>query len=583
MLLVYVILQNWFLGVFGITENNRLFSSTFSDCSSNNDKPWLFLFTFLVILGFGLWFLYLSETKQPNDTTSNYGNNDYHQRLIDDLLEGEEEKEEEHSDQIGLGFISINEQPAAGEWTANNGGGQSDGACCAFCGGLSTMRCSSSESCQIQHWRFVHKNECRETKTLVQQRLPNSQDEASRIVHKSKKEGYNELAVVEWNPEVGDTHNAHNSTRKPAEASGVAPCNIFSCAVCGGSATTTCSRCKAVGYCSAKCLIEHWGWHKTECTPEDVDSAQTERPPPGNVGLLKNSCEEDNDHSSHPLALGFYPEGTANSKPLIRGSQEPTKRAQDQTVDGVRCHKDEKAKFRNEIILLKAELDKWTKRANIAKEKYQNFKAESENQLLVLRNENKRISNSEMQAQNAVHNLSQRLQDLQIAAQASFEKKRQEEYVQKLESKCVGLKRELQKEWEHVQELSAEKDERCKAAQIAMREVEEKEKELQLERERVQLLKDDFRRDLAAAESRALIAEAKLLDLDRKNRSRNDKVAVWTDSLGRPAMACAICLTNEKDLAFGCGHMTCRDCGSQLTKCPICREQITSCVRLYPG
>ncbi|KAK4285618.1 hypothetical protein QN277_002292 [Acacia crassicarpa] len=577
MLLVYVILQNWFLGVFGLTENNRLFSL------NDNFDSWLSLTTFLVILGFG-WslFLYFSETKQPNDTTSNNGNNEF-QRLIHDLLEDEER---EHSDQIGLGFIAVNEQPDAGEWTANNGGGHSDCACCAFCGDLSTTRCSRcktarycSDSCQIQHWRLVHKNECRETRTLVQQRLPNSQDEASsRIVHKPKKEGYNELAVVEWNPEVGGTHNAHNSTRKPAEASGEAPGNIFSCAVCGGSATTTCSRCKAVGYCSAKCLIEHWQWHKTECTPEDVDSAQTVRRPSGNVGLLKNSCEEDNDHSSHPLALEFYPEGTANSKPLIRGSQEPTKRAQDQTVDGVRCHKDEIAKFRNEITLLKAELDKWTKRANIAKEKYQSFKAESEHQLLVLRNENKRISNSEMQAQNAVHNLSQRLQDLQIAAQGSFaeEKKRQEEYVQKLE-------RELRKEWEHVQELSAEKDERCKAAQIATRELEEKEKELQLERERVQLLKDDFRRDLAAAESRALIAEAKLLDLDRKNRSRNDKVAVWTDSLGRPAMACAICLTNEKDLAFGCGHMTCRDCGSQLTKCPICREQITSSVRLYPG
>lgn len=69
------------------------------------------------------------------------------------------------------------------------------------------------------------------------------------------------------------------------------------------------------------------------------------------------------------------------------------------------------------------------------------------------------------------------------------------------------MKRELQKAWDYIQELIAGHDERCKAAQIAMKEVEEKQKELQLERERVQLLKDDFCRDVAAAESRAKIAE----------------------------------------------------------------------------
>ncbi|RDX66189.1 E3 ubiquitin-protein ligase RGLG4, partial [Mucuna pruriens] len=44
----------------------------------------------------------------------------------------------------------------------------------------------------------------------------------------------------------------------------------------------------------------------------------------------------------------------------------------------------------------------------------------------------------------------------------------------------------------------------------------------------------------------------------------------------RNQMACAICLTNRKDLAFGCGHMTCTDCGFRLSSCPICRQRITS-------
>ncbi|KAK6124553.1 hypothetical protein DH2020_041701 [Rehmannia glutinosa] len=44
---------------------------------------------------------------------------------------------------------------------------------------------------------------------------------------------------------------------------------------------------------------------------------------------------------------------------------------------------------------------------------------------------------------------------------------------------------------------------------------------------------------------------------------------------------CPVCLTNRKDLAFGCGHMTCRDCSSRLSDCPICRQRITSRLRLY--
>lgn len=46
---------------------------------------------------------------------------------------------------------------------------------------------------------------------------------------------------------------------------------------------------------------------------------------------------------------------------------------------------------------------------------------------------------------------------------------------------------------------------------------------------------------------------------------------------------CPICLTNEKDMAFGCGHMACRECGSRLTICHICRQQISSRIRLYTG
>ncbi|KAM4080288.1 hypothetical protein ACJW30_11G003700 [Castanea mollissima] len=46
------------------------------------------------------------------------------------------------------------------------------------------------------------------------------------------------------------------------------------------------------------------------------------------------------------------------------------------------------------------------------------------------------------------------------------------------------------------------------------------------------------------------------------------------------SLVCPICLTNAKELAFGCGHLTCRDC-SELSICPMCREPITSRQRVY--
>ncbi|MQL82064.1 hypothetical protein Taro_014544 [Colocasia esculenta] len=45
--------------------------------------------------------------------------------------------------------------------------------------------------------------------------------------------------------------------------------------------------------------------------------------------------------------------------------------------------------------------------------------------------------------------------------------------------------------------------------------------------------------------------------------------------------ACPICLTNPKDMAFGCGHLTCKDCGATLSTCPMCRAPITTRLRLY--
>lgn len=47
------------------------------------------------------------------------------------------------------------------------------------------------------------------------------------------------------------------------------------------------------------------------------------------------------------------------------------------------------------------------------------------------------------------------------------------------------------------------------------------------------------------------------------------------------SQVCPICLTNPKNLAFGCGHQTCYDCGQNLQLCPFCRSEIVTRIKLY--
>jgi E3 ubiquitin-protein ligase RGLG len=44
---------------------------------------------------------------------------------------------------------------------------------------------------------------------------------------------------------------------------------------------------------------------------------------------------------------------------------------------------------------------------------------------------------------------------------------------------------------------------------------------------------------------------------------------------------CPVCLIDRKNMAFNCGHQTCQQCASSLVNCPICREPITTKIRLY--
>ncbi|KAF8011825.1 hypothetical protein BT93_I0078 [Corymbia citriodora subsp. variegata] len=54
-----------------------------------------------------------------------------------------------------------------------------------------------------------------------------------------------------------------------------------------------------------------------------------------------------------------------------------------------------------------------------------------------------------------------------------------------------------------------------------------------------------------------------------------------TQETGSAEQVCPICLANPKNMAFGCGHLTCKDCGATLSTCPLCRQPITTRLRLF--
>ncbi|XP_050384247.1 E3 ubiquitin-protein ligase RGLG2 isoform X2 [Argentina anserina] len=65
------------------------------------------------------------------------------------------------------------------------------------------------------------------------------------------------------------------------------------------------------------------------------------------------------------------------------------------------------------------------------------------------------------------------------------------------------------------------------------------------------------------------------------NSSSTTATAPPATSSSYDNQVCPICLTNSKDMAFGCGHQTCCDCGENLQTCPICRSPIQTRIKLY--
>jgi tetratricopeptide (TPR) repeat protein len=59
----------------------------------------------------------------------------------------------------------------------------------------------------------------------------------------------------------------------------------------------------------------------------------------------------------------------------------------------------------------------------------------------------------------------------------------------------------------------------------------------------------------------------------------NDNIDYLNDLAKR--MTCCICITNEQNTVFNCGHSTCSDCSLKIDMCGLCKKKITIKIKQY--
>ncbi|XP_027911131.1 uncharacterized protein LOC114169928 isoform X2 [Vigna unguiculata] len=407
----------------------------------------------------------------------------------------------------------------------------SEHSACSFCGRLisnttvsTCSRCKTaiycSKTCNFKHWRLFHRYECVE--------IEGSEDQQESPSHEClimEKHSSNEVEERIYEEEgVYCIEGGENSDERSLMCgnNGIVN-NNEGCAVCGNPSSKVCSRCKAIKYCSRTC--QHFDWrsgHKLQCLVEMENSNQ--------VVNHANSYEvEDDVHSSSPLCLEFY-SGNTSSRALIPTSlsQEATKNPQKEVEEQLRSLKEELKKIKEENKWLRSERDEWEVRTRNSIDRLYSFRKENEHQLFILKHENELMSNAEKQATQMVNGLSQRVHCLQIAVESGVkERKKQEEYIHMLQKECAKVKIELQEEKKNVKKLTLE----FEKTKFPVRVTEDTRQKLVNASTEISTVKSN----VAGAEVSQPISLSRNLSSTRQG--------------------CSICLTNEKNMAFGCGHM----------------------------
>ncbi|CAK9179681.1 unnamed protein product [Ilex paraguariensis] len=288
------------------------------------------------------------------------------------------------------------------------------------------------------------------------------------------------------------------------------------------------------------------------------------------VAMYKKLYEEKHKlHSSSSLQQDAVPDDRRKDiMLLLEGSQEATRKTQEQALERVKCLEEEMAKSRSEMKSLRSERDKLALEANFAQEKLVRFMKEFEHQrdetnaviarnvefsqlvvdyqqklrggsdslqaaeelsrkltmeVSVLKHEKELLRNSEKRACDEVCSLSERVHRLQASLDTiqsaeevreearGIERRKQEEYIKKIEREWAEAKKELIEERDNVRTLTRERE---NAMMNAMRQVEGMGKELA-----------NALHAVAAAEARAAVAEDRCSDLEKKIRFSETKVS----------------------------------------------------------
>lgn len=81
--------------------------------------------------------------------------------------------------------------------------------------------------------------------------------------------------------------------------------------------------------------------------------------------------------------------------------------------------------------------------------------------------------------------------------------------------------------------------------------------------------------------------EKELLELKEKNRLQTVEIKTLTDIVKKnknknlTSYECPICIEIKSNVVFNCGHIICSECQLPLDLCPICREPITTRIKIF--
>ncbi|KAK8313396.1 hypothetical protein V6Z12_D01G106600 [Gossypium hirsutum] len=312
------------------------------------------------------------------------------------------------------------------------------------------------------------------------------------------------------------------------------------------------------------------------------------------VAMYKKLYEEEHKlHLSYSPAAEAAPDtGRRDLLLLLEGSQEASKKAQEKTTERLRCLEEDLAKARGEIISLRSERDKLALESNFAREKLESVMKEAEHErdkingvlarnvefsqliidyqkklresseslnaaeecsrkltmeVSILKQEKDMLANAEKRACDEVRSLSERVYRLQASLDTiqsaeevreetrALERRKQEEYVKRIEKEWAEAKKQVQEERDNVRTLISDREQTLKNA---MKQVEEMGKELA-----------NALHARAAAEARATTSEARLADLEKNLKSSDAKILALdggTPSAFSTNEATELPMTNEE-------------------------------------